>query len=250
MSPSEPLPVPAPSLSGAGGISPIAAVGGTFANPGDTFARLVKTPTWWLPFLLWVAMGLLVTWVVTPKIDMERTIREAAEKRNQQVTEQQVKQQAQVMEKMPWIIPASAGVASVLMFFAAGLVLWGGAKAFGAEAGFGQTLAVWGHAALPNVVGGLVALPLFLTQPDGSMTQQAAQRFVKSNPAAFLPDGTSPAIVAVAGSIDLFALATLALLVVGFRRLPGLSKGSATAVPVVLWVLYVLIKAGWAAVFG
>ncbi len=240
---------PSPSTPGPG-ISPFAAVAGIFSKPGETFSRLLAAPTWWLPFLLWMAAGVLVTFVVVPKLDMERSLREQMERRGQQVSEQQVRQQAEVMAKMPWIVPVSAGVMSLLAFFVAGLVLWGGAKAFGAEAGFGQILALWSHAALPNVLAGLLAIPLFAFQPDGSMTQQAAQRFVKSNPAAFLPDDASPALVAVLGAVDVFSIATIALLVIGFRRLPGVSKASATAVPIVLWVVYVLLKAGWAAVFG
>ena len=39
------------------GISPVAAVVGTFSSPSETFRRLVARPTWWLPFVL----GILAT---------------------------------------------------------------------------------------------------------------------------------------------------------------------------------------------
>ena len=50
------------------------------------------------------------------------------------------------------------GRRAVVFFFAA-LVLWGSAKAMGAEARYTQLLAIWGHADLPNVVGALLAIP-------------------------------------------------------------------------------------------
>jgi len=57
-------------------------------------------------------------------------------------------------------------------------------------------------------------------------------------------------VSALAGSLDIFSLAALFLLVLGFRRLPGLSKGAATATPVVLWLVYVIGKVAWRAVMG
>jgi hypothetical protein len=72
---------------------------------------------------------------------------------------------------------------------------------------------------------------------------------VKSNVGAFHPGRHSAFLLALAGSLDIFSFATLALLVVGLRRVP-LSKGVATALPLVLWAVYVLGKTGWAAAFG
>jgi hypothetical protein len=132
-----------------------------------------------------------------------------------------------------------------------GLVFWGAAKIMGGEARYGQMLALWGHASLPaGLVATIVAIPLFLSVPDASLTQEGAGSLVKSNPGAFLPE-TAPAFVRTfAGSFDIFSFATLAFLVVGLGRVPGLSKGAATAIPLVLWALWVVGKTGWAAVFG
>jgi hypothetical protein len=67
-------------------------------------------------------------------------------------------------------------------------------------------------------------------------------------PTAPLPEAAGA--LSPLGSIDIFSLATLLLLVLGFRKLPGLSKGAATATPVVLWLVWVVGKTVWAAVFG
>jgi hypothetical protein len=71
-----------------------------------------------------------------------------------------------------------------------------------------------------------------------------------SNLGAFLPADTAPALLAAASSLDVFALWSLVLLVIGFRRIPALSRGSATAIPIVLWGAWVAAKVGWRLVFG
>ena len=84
-------------------------------------------------------------------------------------------------------------------------------------------------------------------QPElACLVGRAAERMVKSNAAALLPEQASGPLVAFASSLDVFSLLTLALVVVAFRRIPGLSKGAATALPIVLWLVYVLVKTGLA----
>ncbi len=82
------------------------------------------------------------------------------------------------------------------------------------------------------------------------MTQEGVGEVVKSNIGAFLDPSAPAPLRALAGSLDVFSLAALFLLVLGFRRLPGLSKGAATATPIVLWLVYVTGKVAWRAVMG
>ncbi|HYN42502.1 MAG TPA: hypothetical protein VE129_12035, partial [Thermoanaerobaculia bacterium] len=117
------------------------------------------------------------------------------------------------------------------------------------EARFAQVAAVWSHANLPNLVGVLVAIPILASLPAASESQFSIQKTLKSNVGAFLPSDAPVFLSSVAGSVDLFSLAALALLVVGMKKLPEMPPGGAVAVPVVLWSLYVLGKAAIAAVF-
>ena len=120
----------------------------------------------------------------------------------------------------------------------------------GAEARYAQLLAIWGHSGLPSLVGVLISIPIFLQLPDASLTQEGAQHVLKSNVGAFLDDSAPAALRALASSVDIFSIAVLCLLVLGFRKLPGLSKGAATWTPIVLWGLAVAIKVVWKAVMG
>jgi len=235
-------------------ISPLEAVTGTFSKPSETFSRLLARPTWWLPLAVSTVLLAALIAISMQKIDMERTVREAIEKRGartgQSVPPEMVTRQVEATRKMQPVFLGVGVVFGVAAFFLIGLVLWGAARAMGAEARYGQMLAIWAHASLPNIIGALVAIPLFVTLADGSITQAAAQNVVASNVGAFLPETAPAALRSLLSSLDVFSLATLALLVLGFRRVPGLSRGAATSTPVVLWGLWVIGKTIWAALFG
>ena len=242
------VPVPAP------GIGAVAAVIGTFTKPSDTFARLVARPTWWLPLVLTLLATAGSFWIVMPKIDMDRTIRESIEKRMEKsgrtVSPEVIQRQVDAAKKMTPLYLGIGVVAALVFFFCIALILWGGAKAMGADVRYGQMLAIWGHSGLPSLIGVLVSIPIFLQIPDASLTQEGAQHVLKSNLGAFLDDSTPAALRTLASSVDLFSIAVLCLVVLGFRKLPGLSKGAATWTPVVLWILAVAIKVAWKAVMG
>ena len=235
-------------------ISPVSAIIGTFSSPSETFRRLIERPTWWLPLVLVIASTAAAWLVVSPKMDMDRTIRESIEKRAEKsgrtIPPEAINRQVELSKKlMPVFFGVALAGGAVLLFFPA-LVFWGSAKAMGADARYKQLLSIWGHASLPNVLGTLLAIPVFLQLPDGSLTQEGVGEVVKSNVGAFLDPSAPAPLRALAGSLDVFSLSALFFLVLGFRRLPGLSKGAATATPIVLWLVYVIGKVAWRAVMG
>ena len=244
----------APVTPAAEAVSPVGAIVGTFSKPSETFGRLLARPTWWLPLVLGVLATAAILLVTTPKIDLERTIREAIEKRaertGQTVSSDVVARQVEAVKRMqPAFLGIGIGVSAVA-FFVLGAVLWGAARAMGAEARYAQLLAIWAHASLPNLAAALVAIPVFASLADASVSQAQAQSLVASNVGAFLPESSPAPLRSLLGSLDVFSFATLFLLILAFRKLPGLSKGAATATPVVLWLVWVAGKTAWAAVFG
>jgi hypothetical protein len=244
----------APAAPPAPAIGAVEAVVGTFTKPSDTFGRLVARPTWWLPLVLTLIATAGSFWIVMPKIDMDRTIRESIEKRMEKsgrtVSPEIIQRQVEAAKKMTPLYLGIGVVAALAFFFVISLVLWGAAKAMGAEARYGQLLALWGHSGLPSLIGVVISIPIFLQLPDASLTQEGAQHVLKSNLGAFLDESTPAALRSLASSLDIFSIAVLCLLVLGFRRLPGLSKGAATWTPIVLWIVAVAVKVAWKAVMG
>ncbi len=235
------------------GLSPFSALAGTFASPANTFAGLVRRPTWWLPFSLWLCALVASMLVGTSRMDLDATIMEALEKNEartgQRLPPESIRQQVEIAKKVTKFILVLSPIFGAAVFLGMAAILWGGGRAFGGENTFKQTLAIWAHANLVNVVGTVVSIPILLGSPAGSMKAKAIETAVRSNVGAFLPDDTGPVLASLASSLDLFSLATLALVVVGMKKMPELPTWAATAVPVGLWILYVLLKAAKVAVF-
>lgn len=248
--------VPATPLPG---LSPLGAVAGVFRRPQATFAALVRRPTWWLPFVVGVLLAAVFSVVMTDKIDYDTAMRQAIEKRSarssQTISRQQMDESidraVEVQRKIAPFSPTIGAAMYAFIFFAIALVLAFSANAFGAEAKIPVFLAIYAYAQIPLLVRSAIALGRLSFAADASLTFDDLGRLGAVGPAAFLSPRTAPPLVWVAASsCDILVLATVFLLVLGFRAIPGLSRKSATMLPISLWFLMVLARMGWAALFG
>ena len=234
------------------------AVLGVFTRPSATFAALARKPTWWLPFVAGLLVAAFFSFEMTDKVDYDASVRQAIEKKaaraGQAMPEAEaakaVDRAVEVQRKMAPYSPTFGAAAYSFFFFLFALVAAFSAGAFGAEAKIPVYLAIYSHAQIPLVLRSIYGAGRLLASADGSLTFEQLGRIGTVSPALLLPLSSPPVLLALASSLDLFVLATIGLLVLGFRKLPGLSRASATGVPVGLFVLFVLIRAGWAALFG
>jgi len=241
------------------GLSPLGAVAGIFRRPQATFAALVRRPTWWLPFVAGVLLSAVFSVVMTDKIDYDTAMRQAIEKRSarssQTISRQQMDESidraVEVQRKIAPFSPTIGAAMYAFVFFAIALVLAFAGNAFGAEAKIPVFLALYAHAQIPLLVRSAISLGRLTLAADASLTFDDLGRLGAVGPAAFLSPRTAPPLVWVAASsADLLVLATVFLLVLGFRAIPGLSRKTATILPISLWGLMVLCRMGWAALFG
>ena len=183
--------------------------------------------------------------VVSSRVDWEGSAEEILAKRAEHTGKAAPAGAAAQMAPMmrAWGL-GSAPVLIAAQFFFVALVLWGAERAFGGEAGYAGVLAVWAHANLANVVGALLVVAVAFTTPPSSVSLTGIERLVKSSAGAFLPESAPRPLVTLASSLDVFSLAALALLVVGFRRIKGMPPAAAAAIPIALWLVYVLGKTG------
>ena len=239
-------------------VSAFGALAGVFTRPGATFAALIRRPTWWLPFVAGILLAAIFTVVMTDKIDVDAAMRRAVEKRTERSGQTMTKEQMdqaidrgiEMQRKMAPYAPTFGAVASAIVFFVFGLVIAGGGSAFGAEAKVPAYLAIWGYASVPLLIRSVVAVVRLYVVPDASLIYDDLARLGTVGPALLLPKTASAAAFAAGSCFDVFLLASLGLLIVAFRRLPGLSRASATGLPIALWGLYFVVRVGWAALFG
>lgn len=95
----------------------------------------------------------------------------------------------------------------------------------------------------------LAILFMFVRDPDTLELNPAKN--VASNLGILVSEKAHPVLNSILGSVDLFSFWTIALLSIGFAAVSDrklTTKKSATMV-VLLWAVWVLVKAGWSALF-
>lgn len=118
----------------------------------------------------------------------------------------------------------------------------------GSQLSFRSVFAVTCYSYLPFVVATLLAMGLMFVQAPEEFDLQNP---VFSNPGVFFDPVESPVLLALTKSFDLFVLWVLVLLATGLsaagRRL---SWGKAFTWVVITWLLFVIGRVGWAAVWS
>ena len=228
--------------------SPLARVAGVFGSPGPTFAAIARRPTWLLPVVISTVLAIAATAAIVPRLDLDSAVREAFAKRGITASEERIEQTLQAQKKFAgffayvWAFFAAAAVALVLA-----TVFWLSFRAFGSEVVFRQSFGVTTHALLPYI-GSTMLLILFVTRLD--LVNPADLGDVAHTNLGFLVDRTAnPALHSIAASIDVFTFWVLALLVIGFGYAAKVTRKKAAILILSLWGIFVLGKAGWAAVF-
>jgi hypothetical protein len=244
-------------------LGPLARLTGTLLSPGETFADVNRKPTVIVPMIIGIATVLAATfffqWRVNP--DWDSIMRDQIKKRmagsSQTLTEEQIQQQVQFGKTIAKFSPLIAAIFTPIMYVVLAGVFALGMIFIQAKTTFKKTLSTvsWSSAAT-GVVGTVVTMASLMVRDEESLktidpTQPAG--IVPSNLAAFLPAETSAVIKSVAGSFDVFTIWFLILLTIGFAAIAGSRKittGKTASMVFGFWAVYVLLKVGWAAVFG
>jgi hypothetical protein len=236
------------------GLSQVERVVDTFVAPSKTFSDILRSTSWWLPFLLLVIVTMGSTFAIDQKIGFDR------------VAEQSITQSASGEEQMA-SMPAdqravamhriaagqkygSYGAAVIILIFVAivALLNWASLNfGMGAKTTFGQNFAVCMYAGLPKIFIGLLNIVFVYAGVN-------TENFDLNNPVGtnigyYLTD--SAHWIRMAGSFfDIFGLWTLALTVIGLSIIAKKSKGQAAIVAVGWWLVGLLILTGITAARG
>ncbi|HMH14831.1 MAG TPA: YIP1 family protein [Edaphobacter sp.] len=231
-----------------GGLSQVERVVDTFIAPSKTFTDILRSTSWWLPFILLVVVSLGATVVVDKQVGFER------------VAENQVHQNPKQEEKMSGMTDAQKAAQMrgmgvgyryssygafvfILIFVAIGAGLYVASFNFGlgARTTYSQMFAVWMYASLPRLLTGLLSIVTLLF--GGSGEAYDMRNPVGTNLAYFMPDA-SPVVKTILSFFDVIGLWQLALLVIGTAIVAKVSKGKAAAVVVGWWVVGMIVSVG------
>lgn len=234
-------------------VSEVQRLTGVFHSPGSVFGNIAVAGKWVIPLLIIVLCSLGSVTAIQSRIsveDMVAKILETNERMQQLPADQRDAVMAQQMKIIPIGLYAGAFVGSaVILFIAAGVLLLVFNLLMDGKLKYKNALNIYSYAMLPpGIVGTLVMIMVLYLKPPDEFDIQNPLAF---NAGAFL-SATSPAwMKSLLGSIDLFTFWTMFLLAIGFSRaIPKMTTGKAFGAILVPWFVWVILKTGWAAMFG
>jgi hypothetical protein len=252
-------------------LGPFARLSGTLLSPGETFVDVNRRPTWLSPLLIVMLIGLAATlffeWRVKPDWDrfFRNQITKSVEKSGRTMTKEEMDSAVAMQVKFAktdLTSPLSAVFTAVrlVLYTVFYCVLPAGIFALGlmliqAQTTFKKILSIvsWSTAAT-GLVGVLVFVGALMIQDqdrlrDINPTEVAT--LVPTNLGVILPQDMSPFISSLIASIDIFAIWLLILLIIGFVAISGakrITQGKVASLVLSLWFVWIIIKAGFAAV--
>ncbi len=207
-----------------------------YFQPANVFRRRQNSSVW--PPMLFVAIAVGVIFFITfntlqPIFDAEFTRGSAkAMANNPQMT-------PETLEKMRGFSESigryAIGVIMLVTMVVIGSVTWLVGKLVGSAQTYHAALVVAAWAYMPRVIGAVLAGVQGLLMDPAKLTSQLA---ISLSPARFYDvDATNPLLYQALGRLDLITIWVTILIGVGVYVTGKVSKGQATTVAVLMWVL-------------
>ncbi len=226
----------------------------TFLAPSRTFTDILRSTSWWLPFLLAVIVTLAVTFTIDRQVGFERVVENtlhASPKQEEQMASLPPDQRVARLKGMAagYRYTSYGSPVFILVFSAIGaLILWGSFNfGLGAHTTFAQMFCLWMYASLPRLLSGLLTI---LTLAFGGNSENFdLKNPVGTNLGYYLPDA-APWLKTALGFFDIIGIWTIVLLILGTAIVAKVSRGKAAAVILGWWVLIFIISIATTAAFS
>lgn len=226
---------------------------GVLVSPGKTFRSIAERPTWLVPLLVLIVLSLAVGWLVQTRVDPEEMVRYQLGKFADRMPAEQL---TEAIEKAEDVTPAQRALqvgiglpVATLVYVVIAAVFLGIFKLLGSEMGFKQSLSTYLYGSMPMAVAALINLPLILARDSVTPEEVMGGGVLVASPAILASEETSAVIRSLLGSLNFFTLWTLALLILGYRTVARVSLAASSGAVITLWLLWVVGKAGFAALF-
>jgi hypothetical protein len=228
----------------------------TFIAPSKTFTDILRSSSWWFPWLIGLVISVVLGFAIQQKIGWDKVydnvLRQSSVAQQQKLEQAPPEQQARIrsisIATTKYAVFGGPIIGLIGAVIIAAVLLATLNFGFGARAKFGQLFAVWFYAALPMAIKWLLAVVTIYAGADPDSFN--IKNPVGTNLGYYLPTDMSKAIIALATSIDIFTIWTLVLLTIGCSIVGKISRGKAAGAVWGWWILLTLIGTGWAAFAG
>lgn len=224
----------------------------TYTEPSKTFNDILRSASWWLPFVLSVVVGVGYCVSIGHQVGWSKTyanvLRQdpSAQARLANVPPASLAKAMAIGTKITEISAYLWPVLALIVALIAAAVLMATLNfGFGGQIKFGRMFAVWMYAGLPMLIKFILAIIALFAGLNGDS-------FLISNPVGtnigyYLSTDTPRWLYTLASSMDIFTFWMLALLVIGCSIVGKIKKGSAATAVIGWWLLIVIVRTGFAA---
>jgi len=226
---------------------------GAIINPRPTFEDIARKPSWLVPLLLMIILGLATTAIFSQRVGwrafMEKQL--AQNSRVQQMTPDQrenlINQQVKFAPIFGYVGVAIGTPIALLVVAAIFMGIFNAASS--AALDFKTSFGVAAHSWMPFVVAALLGIVILCLKPPDQID---LQNLVASNAGTFLSSDAPKWLLALCTSLDVFTFWVLGLMAFAYSavRPKKIKFGSALTWIVGIWVVFVLVKVGFAAMFS
>jgi len=239
-------------------MGPLQRIFGVLFSPGETFADINRKPTLVSPIIVAMIMALIGTVVFSMrvKVDWDKIardrIRAQVEKTGGSMpAEEQIQQQVNITKMIGKLIPILIVVGTPIYYVILAGIFALALMIIQAKSTFKKIFSVvlWSGAAT-GIVGTIIVCASLMVRDTEGLDPSKPGAVSPTNLAAYLPTDIPKALASIAGSLDVFTIWFLILLSIGFAAVAGskrINTSKAGTVVFGLWILWVFVKAGFAA---
>jgi hypothetical protein len=228
--------------------SVFARIAGVLFSPTETFEDIVRKPDVLAPMLILLVIGYAVTFVIMPIMDWDSIIAQQTEqmhKSNPNMTDADIERATNMIKTFGRVMGFIGPLFGAILWIIIAGALFLAFRMFGGEGTFKQAVSVTIYSWVPLTLSSILLAIVAFSQHAFDPTRAAT--IVKSNPAFLVDMKDHPVLFSLLSSFDVFTIATIALLVIGFSILSRFSRAKAAMTIVTLWLVTVAVKVGFAA---
>lgn len=229
-----------------------------FYEPEKVFAEIkdAQKGVWMLPLIATLLISFLTTFTFLSMIGLETITRnqlEASPRVTQSLGQERIDQMAReagASTARKVVTYATAVAASAISMLLVAAILFGLAQMMDAGTTYGKVLAVCCYSFFAyGLVTGIMSIAIIAATSDYSGLDLGS--LIKTNPAIFLDKSTtSRPLYSLLSSLDLLSFWLIFLLGLGLSKVgPKLKLSRALTLVIIPWVVWVLGRAGLAALF-
>lgn len=216
---------------------------GVFTSPGQTFASLDQKPSWIVPFIIAVVVGLIYVFLTTDIIIKDTLAQQEEQMLEQGMDSAQIDQAMATTEKfMRFSMPAFAVVMPLVLWVViAGVFMFVGNVVLGGTGSFKKVFSVTAWSWLIQILGSLIMLPLVLAKETILITFSPAAMMSSAAKMTFLYQFMS--------KLDIFNIWFLAVLSIGLAVIYRMKTQKMATAACTVFLLWALVSAGWSQLF-